>query len=233
MAKTLGIMLYELRARIDEPVENRWKDRELRTWINEGLREVATRTECLRDTASIAVVAGTQSYTMPTDIVREHNVEFDPTGSQQTFTLERRDYRAMQQWWGSYQTTSGYAPSFYTTWGFPGDMQVIIYPVPSVDGTLTVFYYRLPALLSVFGDADGTAVEVPEGWESVVLDWAEQKAYFKDRRPQDAGIAKERFDQGLSALAETAIRYSDAPGEILYDQTVGGGPFDEWGGLGW
>ncbi|MDP6717446.1 MAG: hypothetical protein QGF59_02270, partial [Pirellulaceae bacterium] len=43
--------------------------------------------------------------------------------------------------WSSQTTSKGY-PTFYTMWGYPPSLKVVLYPTPSEAGTLKVFYYQ-------------------------------------------------------------------------------------------
>lgn len=95
MSETYGALVSQLRARLDELTERQWLDRQLVQWCFDGAKEVAKKTESLRATASIAAVAGTQQYTLPTDAIRIHRVEYVNTGDATRYTLEYRDFDSM------------------------------------------------------------------------------------------------------------------------------------------
>lgn len=220
MSKTQGVLLTELAARLGDPGMTYFSPIELRTWINEGAREIARRTECLRAVATTAVTAGTQSYTAPTDAVRIHKVEFKPTSDSRWFSLEHRDMSAADIVWGTQRAiTQSYAPEFWTGWGYPGstNFTVELYPTPSSAGTLRFQYYKLPTDLSVTGSAAGTPIDCPNGWEDVILDWAETRAELKRKDVNAYQIKDAIFKDHLMAIMETSIRYTDSPGEITFD----------------
>ena len=102
---TLGSLLTDVRNRLDETTSGQWTDAELRSWINEGARDVSRKTETLQGTTNISIVADTQEYTLPTDTLRIHRAEWRPTSSSNVYTLEYRDFNSMDAVWWSSQTT--------------------------------------------------------------------------------------------------------------------------------
>lgn len=221
MSKTQAVLLNELSQRLGDPHLTYFSPEELRTWINEGAREIARRTECLRDTLLVAVTSGTASYSGPTNMVRIHRVSFMPTGDNRSFPLEHRDISAADIVWGTQEfITQSYAPEFWSGWGFPGstNFTIQLYPTPSTDGILLIYYYRLPADLAVSDNsAAGTAIDCPNGWEDVILDWAETRAELKRKDVNAYQIKDAIFKDHLMAIMDTSIRYTDAPGEITFD----------------
>lgn len=231
MSRTQGLLVQELRSRINEPNPNGFfSDEELRTWVNEGARECARKTEALRASSTIAVTATTQDYTAPTDLVRMHRLEFKPTGSSQRVPLQYRDRQAMDVVWGTHQAiTQSWWPEFYCMWGTPPAITITLYPTPTTAGTLYCYYYKLPAALSVYGTATATTLDIPEGWEDIVLSYAEARARLKQTRTDLYQVAWSQFMGLLSALAETSARYTDAPGVVTPDYGWMG---DDYGGPG-
>lgn len=232
MSKTQGTLVKELRSRINEPNPNGFfSDEEIRTWVNEGARECARRTEALRTSSTIAVTANTQDYTAPTDCVRMHRLEFKPTGSSQRIPLMYRDRTAMDVVWGTYQLmSSSWWPEFYTMWGIPPTMTITLYPTPTTAGSLYAYYYRLPTALSVTGTAAATTLDIPEGWEDLILSYAEARARLKQQRTDLYQVAWGQFRELLQALNETAARYTDSPGIVTPDYNW---MDDEMGGAGY
>lgn len=231
MSKTQGTLVKELRSRLNEPNPTGFfADEELRAWLNEGAREAARRTEALRAKTTIAVLASTQDYTAPTDMVRIHRLEFQPTGSSQRVPLVYRDRTAMDVVWGTYQAISqSWWPEMYTTWGFPPAVTVTLYPTPTTAGTLHCYYYRLPASLTTTGTQATTTIDIPEGWEDAILSYAEARARLKQQRADLYQIAFQNFVSIMTALVETSARYTDAVGLVTPDFGWMG---DEYGGAG-
>jgi hypothetical protein len=79
---TMATALAAVRTRLDETTATSWTDAEIRAWINEGVADIARRTESIQKSATINVVAGTQNYTsLPADLLRLNRVEFISAGA--------------------------------------------------------------------------------------------------------------------------------------------------------
>ena len=220
MAKTQGVMLNEIRYRLDELVEGRWSNEELRMWINEGAKDVARRTKCFRDTDTVSVTADTQDYTLTSDVMELTRVEYSVTGEEQRYSLQYMDRHSLDQIWGSSIAITKGRPEFYTTWGMPPSLILSLYPTPSANASAIVYHYRLPTDLATAGEAAaGTAVDVPTGWEDVVQDYVEWRAFLKDGRAERALVAKQEYMERVAGLQATAERFNDQPGQ--WDHDVG------------
>lgn len=228
MPVTLKDVRDELRERLNELNARQWSDSILNKWINEGARDLARRTECIRDRATINLVVGTQEYTGPTDAIRIHRVEYRE--SDRTITLEYRDFNSMDQvWWTAQRDTEG-IPGLYTMWGMPPSLKLVLFPTPSVASTtLTVYYYRYPANVQ----SDMSTVECPEGWYDAIVTYAEMMALRRD--DQEKWVAsKEMYEEKMTDLLVTAQRFSDASG-MIDGWSGGGGAMPGWlvGGNGY
>lgn len=223
MPRTQAQLLDNLRSRIDEPSARLISDEELRRWINEGAIDICRRAEVLEDSSTIAGVAGTLSYTLPTDMTRAHLVEWSETGDDSTYTLEYRDFASMDEIWGRHKEITENLPTFWTVWGFVPTAQLIVYPAPHVAGTFTVYYYRLPTRLTETDPGQPASnVEVPEGWEDLIVDYGEYHALRKDsnNRWQEA---KAIYDEKLAEMIALTRRHSDQAGTFVHS-TAGGLP---------
>lgn len=235
MSITQANALLAIRARLDEPTSQYWTETDLRRWINEIALDMARRTESLRGTYDQPVVVGTAAYTpaftSTTNLYRIYAVEFIPTGSTLTYPLEYRDRQGASEVWGIMQDTQG-TPAIWTSWGAPPSLSIQVYPSPSQSGTLKLWYYRQPSILTVDTPADSaTTVDIVDGWEDVLVDGVEYKA---KRRDGDQGWteAKQEYEQHLEAMMEATLRFSDAAGMVT---TSSGSFIPSWlyGGGDW
>lgn len=213
---TLSDVRTKVRDRLDESTATFWTDAQLNRWINDGMREVARLTETLQTTSDIAVTASDGTYTAPTDALRIYRAEFKPTGQSNVYPLEYRDFNTMDEVWWSSQTTTTGTPALFTMWGFVPSLTIQLYPVPSVAGTLKVFYYKLPTAVS----ADNDTIECPAGWEDLIVDYAEYNALRKDRDPRWQE-AKGLFEQHVDQCTALTRRWSDQVGSWGVDAPVG------------
>lgn len=201
---TLSDVRTDVRSRLDESSARLWTDAELNRWINEALRDIARRCETLQAYDDINVTANTQEYTLPTDLLRVYRVEYRPTGGQ-VFPLEYRDFNSMDSVWYSQQTSSRGRPYWFTMWGFPPSLKIILYPTPaSTDGAIRVYHYRLPAEVST----DGATLELPSGWHDLVALYCEYIALRKDADPRWAE-AKQLYEEKVGDLNDMTRRWTD------------------------
>ena len=138
MSRTLGATIKDARARLDERTEGRWRDEELRRWSNDAQRDIARRIPWNRTSGTVAVTAGTQTYSLPSTALIVDRVVFVETGTTHPrHDLQRLDLNTASERFG--YTDSQGTPAYFWTWGSPGSTHTIsLWPTPSTAGTLTV-----------------------------------------------------------------------------------------------
>lgn len=210
---TQGEVVENVRSMLDEYSEANILESDIYRWINEACKDIARQTETLQSFTDTALVSGTQQYTAPTDTVRIHRVEVIDADDK-SWNLEYRDFNNMDSVWWSTQLTVQGRPLIFTTWGFPPSLKIILYPTPDLTGaTLRVYYYRLPASLALDGSDINDTLEVPSGWEELVVDFVEYRALRKNRDPRWQE-AKALYDEKLNSMYNTTRRWSDQAGMI-------------------
>lgn len=218
MPVTLTDVLRRIRSRLNETTPQLWTDTELTDWVNDGCRDLARKAEDLMvyDT-SLAVSANVAVYTLPqSDIIRINRAEYVPTGSTQTYPLVPSNQAEMDTIWGTNQGIQSAYPQWFVLTGYPGGvgtgaLKIQFYPVPSQAGTINLFYYKLPYrfLDPNLNPAELTKnVEVVEGWEDLVIMYAEWNALRKSRDPRWQE-AKQLYDQELDYLIDVTRYYHD------------------------
>lgn len=196
----------QVRSALDETIGPRaWENYELDNWIYEGARDIARRSETIQNfNQNITVIANVGKYAMPDDIIRVHRVEFQDSSGQR-YNVQASTYNEMDQYWGSWQTSASTYPLAYVLWGTPGmNLQLQLYPTPSQNGKLNIFYYRHP----VKPVRDSDPVEIPYGWEDAVVFYCEYQARRRDKDPlwQEA---KALYEQTLSNLMLVTRQWHD------------------------
>lgn len=227
--RTLGQLVTNLRDRLDEATASFWTNPQLEKWLMDGARDIARQAECLQAKATIAVTGATQEYTAPTDMVRIYRAEYKRTGDSQIYPLTFRDYNNMDEIWYSSKTIHQSTPAYYTMWGYPPAVTISLYPTPAVSGSMYIYYYRLPADLATDGSADSSVVDVPVGWEDLIVDYAEYCALRKDNDAQWKD-AKGLYEEKLADIVATTQRWTDQEGMIVSDSGVGVTPYWLYGG---
>lgn len=219
MAQTLTQTLTNVRSLLDEPNPQFWQNTELTNWINEGCAECARKIEWKRAQTNIAVVAGTQEYTAPTDVYRIYRMQFQPTASDDTYTVEFRGYMEMDQIWGINQQWPASYPLYYTTWKVPPNLQLLLYPVPSQGGELNLFYYQ--QITPVASGSDD--IDVLEGYEDVIEDYCVYRALRKDADPRWQEF-KQTYEDKIEVMYEATRTFQDQAGTF----TTGQAALPEW-----
>lgn len=216
MPKTQATIITDARERLDEATASAWTDIELRRWINQACRDIAIKTECLLKSTTQAVTAEVQEYTLTIAATRIYKVEYTPTGSNQPlYPLVYKDFKNLDQIWWTHQKLTVNTPAYFTFWGHPGALRLILYPKPALGGTLNIHYYALPTELAVTTNADAAVnIDLPEGWDSAVVDYVEYKALRKDRDPRWQE-AKQLYDEGVNDLYNISRRWAEEHSEII------------------
>lgn len=227
---TMATALAAVRTRLDETTATSWTDAEIRAWINEGVADIARRTESIQKSATINVVAGTQNYTsLPADLLRLNRVEFISAGAQGQVThLELRELNALDStWYGGKQASSG-RPLYCGISGYPPVLQLTLYPIPAENGaTLKVYYYASPTAIATNGTADSSTLDLPTGWDDLVYEYATYLAQRRDANPswQDT---KRIYEEHLGDMLAMTERWHDQPGFISADSFDDGFGYGGW-----
>lgn len=194
-----------VRSALDETIGPRaWENWELNNWIYEGAKDIARRSETIQNFHSqISIHAQVGKYSMPDDVIRIHRVEFMVSGD--TYVVEASTYAEMDYYWGSRQTSPSSYPANYVLWGTPGStLEMQLYPIPSQNGTMNIYYYRLP--IKPVRDTD--MVEVPAGWEDCVVLYCEYMAKRRDK-DQSWAEAKQLYEQTLGNMMSVTRQWHD------------------------
>lgn len=218
MPTTLGEALSSLRSRLDDNLTSVvWTSAHLRQWINEGVKDIARRTEGLRVEDVLTATAGVQEYTLPSDAIRIHKVTYQADDQEAIHTLDYHEFSTTDAVWWTQQAITQSTPHMWTTWGYPPALKLVIYPKPSQDGDLTVYYYKLPSNLATDGDDDDTDLDIPEGWDDAVVLYAEYCALRRDRDPRWQE-AKQLYEENVGQLMVLTRTFVDQPGTIVNDR---------------
>lgn len=211
MTMTQGEAVQRVRDRLEEAGAASYLDPMIRRWLHEGAKDLARYTEAIEEKATISVSAGTGEYSGPTDVVKVTSVMFTATGSTINNPLDYVDVDVAQ---GIFYTGSQGTPRAFTLWKPAPNMAIRLYPTPSLAGTLTVWYRRLPTALVYDTDADDTdPLDFPEAWLELLLDYAEARALRRDRDPRWQE-SQALYQQGREEMLLRTQRHADQPGAI-------------------
>lgn len=227
MPVTLQNAIDRIRSNVDEPTARFYTDNELANWVNDGCRDVARRAEDqLTFDTTLAIVAATRIYTLPTGIIRINRAEFVPTGSTQTYPVSASSQQEMDQIWGINQQSQSSYPSYFVTLGYPGGagsslFRIQLYPVPAQAGVLNLYYYGLPYRFTSGGGGElAKSVELPEGWDDLVVMYATARALNKsrDERWKDE---MQLYESKVQELIDVSRYFHDQAQTVLTSSRLG------------
>lgn len=100
-------------------------------------------------TVTTAIAAGTRAYALPAGFSRPWFYQYiDPSNSENTITMEEKDWDEMLVQYGALQTQSSGRPEFYAIWA--GSLN--LFPTPDFTGNIYGNYYKILTDLSAGAD---------------------------------------------------------------------------------
>lgn len=259
MTITLNDAIYRLRSKLDEPAyptlpmstvgnppPRFYTDTELTIWVNDALKDIARRAEDLwtYDTSINIPAYGENpnqpvpTFPLPTDILRINRIEFQVyNDSSQIYPLEASTQQYMDNIWSIDQLSTMSYPAYYVTRGYPGgtgrNLFVIqIFPNAAQAGNLNIFYYRDPIYIPdpVANPANYlTTLDITNGWDDLVVDYAYMQALIKKRDPQWQ-MAQSMYEAKMGHIIDMTRRFNDQPQYFTYDTLAIPWAGDSWGG---
>lgn len=213
MTTTVAAAVTAIRYRLNEPTAAQWTDVQLRTWLNEGIRDIARRTRLYTGQSTQSVTANTGEYTLASTILALEHVMWAATAdSTRKVPLEARAFSGVQR----YINETGADPAYYTTYGRPPALKIQLWPTPTRAGTLYYYGPTLPAAVDVAG---GTGdIDVIEGWLEVAYDYCEYMAQRKDRDDARWKDTFQLYEAKVNDMIQVAAT-DDSLGEIIFTGT--------------
>ena len=208
MTVTLATARTEVRSLLDEPNPQFWSNAEINSWLNQGTQDIARQAQALWMQLSIPATPLQQFYALPADFLGVHRIEYQLSNSDQTYTLDFRGIKTMDEVWGILHQLPAAFPQAFFLWNDTGiaggQMYFGTYPVVADNGRFNVYYYRnaIPAT------ADTVLIDVTPAYEDIAYDYAVFKAKRKDRDPtwQEA---KALYDGALQFMFNKTSRFTD------------------------
>jgi hypothetical protein len=216
---TLESARTEVRSLLDEPTAQFWLDSEINSWLNQGAQDIARQAQALWMQLEVSAVPDQQFYALPQDFLGVHRLDFQLDNADQTYNLEFRGIKAMDEIWGILHQLPAAFPTAFYLWndtGLPGGQPYFAtYPVVGSTGTFICYYYRnaIPAT------ADTALLDVTPAYEDIAYEYAVAKAKRKDRDPSWQEAMKMYQDQ-LQMMFNKTSRFSDQGDQF----TSGAGP---------
>jgi len=87
-------------------------------------------------------------------------------------------------------------------------MTIQFYPVPAQTGTLNLYYYAMPSDLKTDGTDANTFLNVPSGWEDLLVKYACSRAMLK-ARDDNWQVFMQLYEQDLEHMVEVTRQAHD------------------------
>lgn len=194
MSKSLQNLRDDVETRLGDTTNQIWTEAELTSYIKEGYDELCLSTLMLfkRSTTAITDVAGTATYTLPSDFYKMDRVTWKNLRIDPWTATEARRRNAY------FQTVQGNVIAYVMEADGLGTIRLI--SVPAANGSNTIIeYFRRGTALS----ADITTLEIPDRYADYVEWYALARAHEREGRGQDTEIASHyqgRYLEGLKRI---------------------------------
>lgn len=239
----LANLRLQARIGLNEITPRFWSNAEIDSWINEGCRLMCSEAQCLTEWAKITMVNGQQEYALPDDIDQLYGCWF----LSGTLLIQRPIEEIVAKFGSQVQGTPMW---FYIRKGSKqyanqvagSDIQVTdikqnlgrktkviigLYPVPSIQGPLTIAYFARHYML--VDDADEPAID--DEYQRGVIDYAMAKAYEKRSATQQMNDKMKSFQEYTKRFTEKM----EANGQVMEfaRMKIPGRERDDFGGSSW
>lgn len=214
---TLANLKTQTRQRADIENSNFITDAELLTYINKSIAElhdVLTQkfgNDYFASSTTVSLVAGTDSYNLPSDFFKLLGVDLQLTTSDYV-TLKKFEFNERNRIQNS--LLRGVYGSSYFRYRLRGS-QIWISPVPTGSESLRVWYVPLPTQLA----SDSDTLDGVNGWEEyVIIDSAIKCLEKEESDTQGLQIRKEQMKKRIEEAAGN--RDAAFPARIVDSQRI-------------
>lgn len=168
-------------------------DADIIRWCNDAQTDIAINNDLLQVSAYTATTAGTQKYTVPSNLLILRSVKWQGVKLQMV-SMEEADALTL-----STSTTSpAGVPNTY--WQFA--RQIYLWPIPAANGTsdLVLYYTRQPVAITAVGDTP----ELPLQYHNRLVEYCIAQAAELDDNLQQYAMKMQQFKSGIDNLKDNA-----------------------------
>ena len=174
-------------------------DADIMRWINDAQREIAANNDLLQATATSNIVAGTDQYNLPTDVLTLRSVRYNGRRLALMTADEAANYVNQDT------AKSSGEPTAYSLWG----LKIDLYPTPAAAlvGGLSVAYTKIPTQVTALGDTP----ELPQQYHGRIVEYCLAQAHELDDNMESYQAKMNQFQDGMDRM-----KGMDAPDQIVY-----------------
>ncbi len=164
---TLSELITAVRNILREPVAARWTDNDIKRYLNSGLSDLAKLSEKTK-TSSISVTYSTSSIVIPSDVLAIKTLYWYDANS------GKIELEPSVESMPDDDISTGTPEKYYLL-----DDNIILRPIPVIDGTLYLAYTKKPAQL-----LNNTDTPELKDSDDALISYAVWRAYFEDGDPR-------------------------------------------------
>lgn len=176
------------KARLDSVAD----EAKVEDWINQVYAQVCVETEANQTSATMALTAGTYSYTMPTGVLRIKEMFVTPVGAVMQGPLIQTNIDELirrRQGSGGASVATGSV----THYALLGLTDLEVYPTPAAADVITIYYAALPTALSSAGHVS----ILQEPYSSKVLEYGALAEAADLKKDPDAMMYRSLYDDWM------------------------------------
>jgi hypothetical protein len=198
---TLFTYLTECRRLLHDANARFWSDTELTDYINDGRNQVVRDTGCLRVIQTVNLLAGQETYSLPT--LNTGQASFDVLNlsviwGSTRYPLQYLDFTRFNARMRAWSTMQG-RPVMFTVYG-----QTTVYIAPLPDQTYVSEWDTIIPPLDLSNGAPNETIPFP--YTTGVSYWAAYKAKFKEQSYEEAGMFKKTYQQSVLASIRSSAQ---------------------------
>lgn len=167
------------------------------SWVNEGVVDVVLRSRCKVSRADLALTAGSNDYSIDTDILRV--LEMTIASGTQTYSMERKTVDEILR---LRKAGPGTSPArFYAV---AGSNMLMVYPTPGANEEITMYYVARPTTLATGSDSPN---DIPSEYHKLV-EWyalSEGADYDDDTSSGQGSMYLAKYEAGLARLKKSIV----------------------------
>jgi hypothetical protein len=192
-------------------------DADIIRWVNDAQTEIAVANDLLQVSATTATVAGTQKYTIPSNLLILRAAKWKGI-KLQPLTMEEADAIMIAN------TSPAGDPTQF--WQFA--RQIYLWPIPSANGStdLTLYFTRQPTQVTVVGDTP----ELPVQYHPRIVEYCIAQAAELDDNLAQYQLKMAQFEQGVTKLKDNADWESQDSYPVITPSTRDYGEFGDYYG---
>lgn len=157
-------------------------------WTNQAQMEIVNKNPVIQATAITAAIVGTQTYSIPPDMIQIESVMFDGN------ILQPNNFEGIREQLGVDNALSG-IPTYWYMWA----NQIYLWPIPNVVKNISVNYSKQPVAVVGLGDLLG----LPNRYFDRICEYVLSKCYELDEDWPANTATRKQFEDKLAEITNS------------------------------